>query len=198
MVDTTETQDLKQIELELQTLFFKVVDERQTFPKVVEEPNMTIYQTVQDDGKTNIVTEVPLVEGVLPDEFKYFIENWAVAAKEINPMLDSITELEPVQGYKVSRSVANAPWPLSNRVVYAARYPCIDYKPNEHVYVMSERGAESRMIWTEQDEKDFALGKVFVAGWSFQPVSDSEGTCTGTRIYYLACADAGGNIPAAM
>jgi hypothetical protein len=63
---------------------------------------------------------------------------------------------------------------------------------------MSGRGAESRIIWTEQDEKELALGTVFVAGWSFQPVKNKEGTCIGTRIFYLACADAGGNIPAAM
>lgn len=144
-----------------------------------------------------MITEVPLVRAVMPNEFKYFIENWLVAAKEINTMIDSIEELEPVQGIKISKSVANAPWPLSKRVVFAARYPCLDYKPNEHVFVMSEKGAESRINFTEQDAKDYALGKVFVAGWSFQPVHEGE-KLIGTRIFYLACADAGGNIPSSM
>lgn len=38
-----ESQDLKQIERELQTQFFKLIEHRNTFPKVSEEPNMVIY-----------------------------------------------------------------------------------------------------------------------------------------------------------
>jgi hypothetical protein len=61
--------------------------------------------------------------------------------------------------------------------------------------LMSTKGYESKIIFTEEDQKDFALATCFVAGWEFLPVLDSEGNLIGTQIFYVSNADAGGNIP---
>ena len=144
-----------------------------------------------------LIGEVPLARGLIPEEFKYFIENWPVAAKQVNSMIDSIQELEPVQGINVTKTTANAPWPMSKRVMFAARYPCIDYEQNHHVLLVSGKGAESRINFTEQDAADFALATCHVAGWSFQPVYEAE-NLVGTRIFYVSAADAGGNVPTSI
>ena len=54
--------------------------------------------------------------------------------------------------------------------MYSARYPCLDYKPDHHIFLMSERGSEPRIVFTAQDAQVFALAKLYVAGWSFEPV----------------------------
>lgn len=131
-------------------------------------------------------------------EFKFYIQDWLNTAKSVNPMIERIDRLEDVEGYEVMRQVANAPWPLSNRVVFVARYPCIDYAQDEHLMILSERGTESRFVWSEQEEKDFALAHCFLAGWNFAPALDSSGDEIGTNIFYISSADAGGNIPQAL
>ena len=112
-------------------------------------------------------------------------------------MIDSIDELEPVQGYNVTKTTANAPWPLSKRIIFAARYLCLDHEPNHHVLLVAEKGSESRAVFTEKDAAEFALARCYIAGWSFQPVYEGE-TLVGTRIFYVTCADAGGNVPTSV
>jgi len=67
-----ESQDLKQIEQELKTTFFKQIDQRTTLLKAIEEPNLTVYNLFVGDNMT-LIGEVPLARGLLPEEFKYFI-----------------------------------------------------------------------------------------------------------------------------
>lgn len=82
--------------------------------------------------------------------------------------------------------------------MYTARYPCLDFKQNEHLFLMSERGAECRMIFTEEDAKSFALARLFVAGWHFSPETDNEDVVIGTKIFYVQSADPGGIIPSSV
>lgn len=171
-----------------------MIDNRKTFTRAIEEPNLIIY-TSFEESKMAVVSEVPCVVGLYPDEFKHFILNWPECAKLCNPILLEIIQLEPVQGYAVAKTVGDAPWPISKRISYSCRYPHLDYKPNEHVLILSERGSETQINFTEQDAKDFALAKLFIAGWYFGPVLDSEGNLVGTKIFNLSSADAGGSIP---
>jgi len=67
--------------------------------------------------------------------------------------------------------------------MYSARYPCLDYKPDHHIFLMSERGSEPRIVFTAQDAQVFALAKLYVAGWSFEPVSNKG--LAGTKIFYV-------------
>lgn len=134
---------------------------------------------------------------LVPNNFLYFLDNWASCSKKLNPLIDSAEELEPIQGFNVGRAVANTPWPLWKRVTFSARYPSVNYKKDEHLFILSERGAESviEKNFTEEDKKTFCLAKLFVAGWHFAPVHSAEGELVGTRILYLISADAGGAIP---
>jgi hypothetical protein len=58
--------------------------------------------------------------------------------------------------------------------MYTARYVTMNYAENEHLLIQSGRGAESQTVFTEADEKDFALATCFIAGWYFKPAFDSE------------------------
>lgn len=133
----------------------------------------------------SVITEVDCVAGVMPDDFIYFVENWLQCVKEFNPLMKEVFELEPVCGIKVSKTIANAPWPLANRVTFAARYPCVNFKPGEHLLMISQKGSEPRIHLTEQEKKDLAVAQLFIAGWQFSTVEDSCGDAVGTRICYL-------------
>lgn len=89
-------------------------------------------------------------------------------------MIEEVKILEPVNGYGTGRTVAVCPWPLSKRIMYSARYPCLDYKPGEHIFLMSERGSEPRIVFTELEAANYALAKLYVAGWNFAPIFDSN------------------------
>ena len=108
-------------------------------------------------------------------------------------MIDSIQELQPVQGINVTKTTATAPWPMSKRVMFAVRYPCIDYEQSHHILLVSEKGAESRNNYTEQDAAEFALARCHVAGWSFQLVYEAQ-NLVDTRIFHVSSADAGGKV----
>ena len=137
-----DTQDLKLIEKELQDKFFQTIADNANVTLNTDEPNMKISTTFQD-AQMCVITIVPCVEDLLPDDFIPFIENWADCIKDINPLLCRVEKLEPIQGYPVGKTVAECPWPLSNRINICARYPRLNWKPKEHLFVMSERGAES-------------------------------------------------------
>lgn len=186
-------QDPKQIEQELLLHFFNLINNRTSFKVAVDEKHVKVY-TKFEESKMSVITEVPFVEGLIPDDFRFFIQNWAECAPKLNPLIESVQLLDPVNGYGTGKTVAVCPWPLSKRIMYTARYPLLDYKPGHHVFLMSERGAESRIDFTKQDAKDFALAKLYVAGYSFEPVLKNE-QVVGTKILYVQCADAGGSVP---
>lgn len=105
------------------------------------------------------------MEDVQPDDFKFFIENWAECASKLNPLIEEVKLLEPVNGYGTGRTVAVCPWPMSKRLMYTARYPCLNYRPGEHVFLMSSTGAEPRVEFTPEDAKIYAMAYLYVAGY---------------------------------
>ncbi len=52
-----------------------MIEERTQYPKSIDEPNMIVYSAFEE-SKLSVITEVPLVSDLLPNDFKYFIENW--------------------------------------------------------------------------------------------------------------------------
>lgn len=185
------------VEKQLQAHFFNLTENRSQFKKSELDKNLIVY-TLFEGSKMTVITEVPHVPDLVPEDFKYFINNWVDCAAALNPLIESVEILEPVDGYGTGRTIAVCPWPLSKRLMYSARYPCLDFKPNHHIFIMSEKGSEPRIVFTETDAKTYALAKLYVAGWSFAPIIDSNNAVIGTTILYVQCADAGGNVPQAV
>ncbi len=72
-------------------------------------------------------------------------------------------------GYGTAKSIANAPYPISNRVTFTARYPQLNFKPNEHVFVVSSKGLDEykNIHLSDKERKDFVIATVFIGGWWF-------------------------------
>ena len=72
-----------------------MIENRTNFKKAVDEQNLIIY-TLFEDSKMSIISEVPAVMDLLPEDFKFFIENWANCAAKLNPMIEVVQHLDPV------------------------------------------------------------------------------------------------------
>jgi hypothetical protein len=55
-----------------------------------------IVYSAFEESKLSVITEVPLVAGLVPNDFKYFIENWVECIKSVNTMLIEVVDLQPV------------------------------------------------------------------------------------------------------
>lgn len=66
-----------------------MIENRGTFEKVVNEPEFIIY-TSFEESKMSVISEIPSVEDLLPEDFIYFIENWSSCAQKINPMIEEV------------------------------------------------------------------------------------------------------------
>lgn len=134
----SEQKPLSAIEEELQAEFRDLVKRREELPisDNIDNGNMIIrthYEEKGDKSKFTVVTEVKRAKnGLLPSDFQYFIENWADCCRDINPLVVDVKHYPDVEGYGVSRSTADAPWPLAQRVSYAARYIKTHMNPDEH------------------------------------------------------------------
>ena len=170
----------------------KLVANMTSMNKTFDQDGIKVFTTFEGAMMSSVV-EVAMVEGLTPmEDFNFFIENWPICAHKVNPLIIELKELEPVDGVSVAYTIAKCPAPLSNRINFAARYVRYDREPGEILFLMSERGAESRITTVD---KDLVKAQLFIAGWQFIPVEDACGEVIGTKIFYLQSADAGGNIP---
>ena len=69
------------------------------------------------------VVEVKVVDGLKPEDFKVFFENWAKASEEINDTVKRVDLLENEEGFDVYKMEISFPWPLWNRLMIVTLYP---------------------------------------------------------------------------
>ena len=111
----------------LMKLFDEIIGERHSSQKAIQEKQMTVYSKF-DGSLVKVVIETSCIEGIMPSDFRWFIDNWFDCVQKLSPLIEEVMECEAVDGVKVARTVTAAPWPLSKRIMYMARYPFIDYK----------------------------------------------------------------------
>lgn len=174
--------DTNAIEAELKAQFFKILNDRANFKVDVNQPNIKVSVWSETESKQSIITEAPLVAGVHPDAFLYFIDNWIECVGEMNPIMKETKWLEPIGNTRISRTVMKAPWPVDDRVSFEATYPCKNIEDGKHLLLISVRGAESRIVLTEKEKKDWEVATLFMAGWYFQAVRNAQGEIIGSSI----------------
>ena len=66
-----------------------MLENRATFEKVVNEPEFIIY-TSFEESKMSVISEIPCVDDLYPEDFIYFIQNWTSCAQKINPLIEEV------------------------------------------------------------------------------------------------------------
>ncbi len=88
--------NLKIIEKELQDLFLATTSDLSKVPRVaVEEKGKYNIHQQFDGNKMSVIIEANF-DDLVPDNFLYFIENWATCAPALNPLIKTAVELEPI------------------------------------------------------------------------------------------------------
>ena len=89
-------QNLKIIEKELQDLFLATTSDLSKIPRVaVEEKGKYNIHQLNDGNKMSVIIEATF-DDLVPDNFLYFIENWAACSQALSPLIKSAVELEPI------------------------------------------------------------------------------------------------------
>ena len=202
MVEATVSNETReQIRARIKQRFvqtFNTMDQHEI--KITEEDgNVEVRQSW--DETTNVMMafgEQKVVQGLMPDDFLRFFETWETVGAEANSSIDSIEKVGTDEGVDTMKVIANAPWPLSNRVMFSTRYLELN-QDGGHMALFAAAGNERYIndpaIFTEKERKDLVLAVAHLTGWWVKPVKDESGTVTGSHMLYFSQVDAGGNIP---
>ena len=103
------------------------------------------------------VAEAKRIEGLAPEDFKYFFDRWPEASVEINEKCKRVDKCDEEEGYNVYKMEVNFPWPLWNRLFILTLYPKYDQENEEQICFFSCEGNEAmkEKHWTKEDEKNF-------------------------------------------
>ena len=105
-----------------------------------EDGNIEIRQAW--DAESNVMQvfgEAKVVSDLVPDDFKTLFENYETHAVEANATVKAAYKIGTDEGVDTIKSVVNAPWPVSERVMFCTRYLDLD-QDGSHMILSSSDG----------------------------------------------------------
>ena len=173
MVEPTAT-SMEQIRAELQEKYFGIIDNKDKLVLHTDEENLKLYLH-WDEQTMSIVVDVPLLQDLCPDDFRYFLDEWHIYVRKVNKVIVDAQEFEPIEGIPISMTEAQCPPPLCNRVSFYARFNFPNFTPSSHLNFASERGSEPRINWTEEHDAKYVRARCHIAGWHIKQ-AEGKGT----------------------
>lgn len=151
------------------------------------------------DGDSNMISvaEIKQVDHH-PDSFRGFLEDFAKAFPQTNPMVRTVVSLEQSKDREALKSILKFPFPLSDRIMVHWKYLKLNRSPNEHMLIISERENEGILErhLTQEEKKNFVLARTFLCVYWIKPIHDENGKVVGSTVKYAFSGDTGGAIPA--
>ena len=146
------------------------------------------------------VAEAKVIDGLKPEDFKCFFENWAPASVEINDTVKRVDKCDEEEGHDVYKMEINFPWPLWNRLMILTLYKRLDQPDGSQICFFSCDGndAMKEKHFDENDKKNFVLGTQPIGGWILTPIKNEAGEVTGTNMMFANSANVQGNVPATI
>ena len=125
MVEAAQPESRADTRARLKTKFvqiFETMDQHEL--KITEDGgNIEVRQSWDAENNVMIVFgEQKLIEGMVPDDFRTFYENWDTVGAEANDTLELVEKVGSDEGVDTMKCIASTPWPLSNRVMFSTRY----------------------------------------------------------------------------
>ena len=167
--------------------------------KELEGGNIQIRQ-MRDGEDIITIGEFKKIDGLVPADYKMFFDAWGPASVEINDTCLRVDEVDQEDGHKVVKMELKFPWPLWNRLMILTLYPRYDQENDEQIFFFASHGNDAMKAkhWTETDEKNYQYATQPIGGWILTPLKDEAGTVTGTHMWFINCANVGGNIPESL
>ena len=128
-----------------------------------------------------------MIEGIVPDDFKPFFENWDTHGASANDTVESITKVQTDNGVDTMKVVAKAPWPISNRVMFSTRYLEFDVDGGHMMLFCSDGNSDMpNQFLDAKEKKKLVVATVYLSGWWVKPVKDESGAVIGTHMQYFS------------
>ena len=198
MVEAGESREA--IRARIKTTFVETFATMDTHELKIEEESGNVQVRQSWDEAKNVMVnfaEQKVIDGIVPDDFKPFFDNWDTLGAGANDTIESLSKVGSDDGVDTMKVVAKAPWPISNRIMFSTRY--LESEDGGHMMLFcsagNERYAADEAIFTAKEKKKLVVATVFCSGWWVKPVKNAEGAVTGTNMLYYSCIEAGGNIP---
>ena len=83
-----------------------------------------------------------MIEGLSVDDFRPFMANWEAHGADANPSIASITKVGTDEGVDILKVHGKAPWPISDRIMFSARYLDLDREDGSHMMLFCGHGNE--------------------------------------------------------
>lgn len=172
-------------------------NKRDTYKTVKTGNNGTLIVKQLIEGNSATMMVEMDIEGLVPNDFINFIDNWAAFTKRFNPYVRSIDLMSGTgDKYQTYKTVSKAPWPMSDRYMFNACYRFINFGQDEHLLITSEKGLDAafEQNLTAAERKNLVRCSMSIGCWWFKPIRDMHGV-TATKLFSVVNADAGGKVP---
>ena len=167
--------------------------------KSVDDGNIECRVDWDETGKVICLAEMHKVMGLTPDDFKQFFADWVDVILQVNPLLIEAKTVEEDQGCQIIQTMAQCPWPVSNRSMVTCKYEDFDKEEGTHSVYMSSRWNDVfKEKYFDSDKKlskKNVLATLYISAWEVSPIKDEDGNIVGSHCFYAYHADAGGMIP---
>ena len=78
-------------------------------------------------------------------------------------------------------------------------FPRYDQENEEQIFFFASHGNEAMKAkhWGDHEEKNYQYATQPIGGWILTPIK-KDGNTTGTHMWFINCANVGGNIPESL
>ena len=162
-----------------------------------QDGNLVIRQSWDESGVQLAFGEIKRIEGVTPDDFRPYMEQWETHGIESNRNLKRGGKVASDNGVDTMVAEIHAPWPVSNRIVFITRYLELDVD-GTHMMLTSSDGNQRYLddpeIYTQEDKDNLVLAHMYANGCIVRPVIE-DGNIVATNMILMQQVDAGGSLP---
>ena len=146
--------------------------------------------------------EQKIIQGLVPDDFRTFFEQFDTLATSANDKIVSITKCGTDSGVDTLKIVAKEAYPIFNRVMFSTRYLEMDVDGG-HMMLFSGAGnkhfEDDEAFFTPKEKKGgLVLATVHLSGFWVKPAKNEAGEVIGTHLLYYSALNSGGHIPIFM
>ena len=139
------------------------------------------------------------VEGLVPDDFRPFFENYEQHGAAANDSVEMIEKLcTDSEGFDMFKCHVHAPWPISNRIMFSTRFMWFSEEEGHMLLFCSDQNEDvmaDETKFTAQERKKMVVAICYCTGWWVKPIKDESGAVVATEMLFLNNTQAGGMIP---
>ena len=155
-----------------------------------DDGNLEVRQSWDTENKLmTVFGKQRRIEGLVPDDFRPFFENYEQHGAAANKLIKLIEKLcTNSEGFDTFKCHAHAPWPIWNRIMFITRF--MEFSEEEgHIMLFCSDQNEDVMAdetyFTAQERKKMVVATCYCSGMWIKPIKDESGAVVATEMLFL-------------